>query len=119
MKATIDGRKIRALLFEERKDATGGADAAEFTCPVDSSSATGATTQDSASDTIDVAGPIDVLETNAPAKAPDRTKEGGLRAGARNLIATVVVAAARQIRIFSTMLGELARDRPYRCRGPP
>ncbi|QDL99522.1 hypothetical protein FLL57_20375 [Rhodopseudomonas palustris] len=120
VKATINGSKISALLFEERRGMSEDGAKEESRSRVDSSSATVATIQDSADGTIfDAAETIDVPETDAPAKAPERAKDGGQWDGARKLVRAATAIVARALRVSTMRLGEFARRLSCRCRGSP
>lgn len=119
-KVTIDGKKIAALLFEERRPVSESNGIAESAAPVDSSSATVVTTQDSANDTIaDVAKSDDTSKTNTPAKAQEQGIGRGVWDRTSNLVKATTVAVARALRVSTTLLRAIAPRGIVRCRGPP
>jgi hypothetical protein len=119
-KVTIDGKKIAALLFEERRPVSEGNGVAESAAPVNSSSATVVTTQDSANDTIaDVAKSDDTSKTNTPAKAQERGIGRGVWDRTSKLVKATTAAVARALRVSTTLLRAIAPRGIVRCRGPP
>jgi hypothetical protein len=119
-KVTIDGKKIAALLFEERRVTSEDTAATTSACPVDSSSATVVTTQDSANDTIaDVAKSDDTAKTNTPAKAQERGIGRGVWDRTSKLVKATTVAVARALRVSTKLLRAIAPRGIVRCRGPP
>jgi len=120
VKATVGGKKVAALLFEERSAASDRDGAAASEVAVDSSSATIDITQDSMNDTVigDVP-PNDVYKTDAPTTASERGIGRSARDRTRKLIETGVVVVARTIRASTTWLRESVRRLSCWCRGSP
>lgn len=120
VKATINGEKVAALLFEERRVAPERDGAAVSVAPIDSTSATVRTTQDSTNDTVaDIAETDHALKTNTPAKAPEQGIGRGVWDRARKSIKIAVVAVAHVLRVSTTWLRESVRCLSRRCRGSP
>lgn len=120
VKATINGTKIAALLFEERPEVSDGVPTATSGRPIDSPSATVVTTQDSVNDrVIDVAGTDDARKTNNPAKAPQQRIGRGVWDWTRKLFKATTVALARTLGVSTAWLRESVRRCARRCRGSP
>lgn len=118
-KVTIDGEKVAALLFEKRRPVSEGDGVAESAAPIDSSSATVGTTQDSTNATIQVVETNDASKTNTPAKAPEQGVGRGMWDLASKLVKATTVFAARTLRDSTALLRAIVPRGIVRCRGPP
>lgn len=123
VKATVNGKKVVAMLFERRSTMSDGVARSIDSAPAplaDSSSATSDIAQDSATGTVtDFSETSEAPRMEALTQAEERGRNEGMRARTRKMIRDCADALARVCSASTTWIRESVHRVLSRCRGSP